>query len=616
MSCNDEKIVVIGFGHLMEYLFPCYQEYLGKELSTHLVATTVDAENIDAKRQKYPFQIIFSNNSQALATHPDIIFFAPPPQAAADLVEGTLVGYYEECRRNGTNLPDLYVFPPSPKGEYYLEQLGSDVSIVQILPNMTREIAGRNVAKEGYTLLTFPHGTTWEEWKKERLMRMFRPIGKTFELAPEHTLPVLASSVTCNVFIDLILELDLILCGQGKKVGYFRIAEGMRFRLNKKHATVVGTVLPCTDKGIEDGILKTAEIICRSWYEGLMKFLLEFGMEEEKTKEFLGQRLDSFLQMCQLMSVEQICEMREGRATRGGALYMGLQCYKEKKSGITEIMRKLIAGRKCEEDLRLIAEEIAQTVYRYSVKMGEGGRRTIEDEVITNEEFGIDHHATMYALLSKEIQLSCGEVGKKVMGAATLRYGIERGRRMAANAERNGDDLSLESYFAYVEWTDEKKEMGREIIQRAPFYETSVRRCGWVESWKKRGMLEYGRIYCQYADYGLVAGFNPKNILKLEKLLSFGSDYCDFEWTGYRMTEERMKQLSWTREKIGLKYRKDFLYHTAHLYQTIRDEFILKLGETGRKAAECALNEFGKIFSDEAAELVAEYQLEGEVSHE
>lgn len=219
-------------------------------------------------------------------------------------------------------------------------------------------------------------------------------------------------------------------------------------------------------------------------------------------------------------------------------------------------------------------------------------------------KFGIDHHATMYALLSKAVQQSCPEEGRTVLEQATLRYGRERGRRMAEQAMRDGVPLTLENYFAYVEWTDEDHEMERGIAQYVPIYQTTVYRCGWVESWKKRGLLEYGKVYCEYADYGLVSGFNPENLLKLEDTLSHGQKTCNFIWKGYAMDAERSEALRCSRERVGQQYQKTFLYHTGHLYSCLRDEFQKKLGNQGLQAAEHALAEFSEIFGPEAADVV------------
>lgn len=616
MQYEEQKIVIIGFGHLMEYLKPCYQEFLGQNLVENLVATTADVKNYEKKKAEQEFPILLNDNLTALETKPDIILFAPPPQAVPQLMEDTLKPYFAKCREEGDILPDLYVFPPAPAGKFYLDNLGYDVRVVSILPNMTREIAGRNVAKEGYTILTFPEESKWEEEKKQKLARMFSPLGQTLEIGPEHNIPVLASSVACNVFIDVVLSLEGIF-ERFEWIRYSEIAEAMRAVLYEAYDLRMPGVLPCGYGDISQDFLQVIRITEQSWYRGLLEFLEKYGMSGKETERFLAQRLDSFLQMCQLMTKAQIREMREKRATPGGSLDRGLKAFEEHRnvlkekleSIVREICRKERGGRpfkasaEVRSDLAEIAGTIAEAVCSHSMHMDKAKASEEEKKM----EFGIDHHATLFALLSKEIQEACGEAGKDAIGQATLHYGMERGQRMARQAQADGAPLTLEHYFAYVEWTDEKNEMKRGIAQKTPFYRTAVYQCGWVESWKKRGLLEYGRVYCQYADYGLVAGFNPDNVLKLDKTLSNGSDVCDFVWEGYELNEEREAVLKAARERVGLKYRKDFLYHTAHLYQCVTREFVERFGDTGKMAAEEALKEFAEIFSEEAADLVAEY---------
>lgn len=219
-------------------------------------------------------------------------------------------------------------------------------------------------------------------------------------------------------------------------------------------------------------------------------------------------------------------------------------------------------------------------------------------------QFSIDHHATMYALLSKHLQRLCPERGLEILGVATDRYGRERGMRMARCAAMDGVDCSLEHYFAYVEWTDADHEMVRGVAQREPEYRTLVHRCGWVESWKKRGLLEYGKIYCQYADFGLVHGFNPDNTLVLDETLSHGDAACVFRWAGYAMTPAREAALRDARARVGERYRRDFAFHTGHLFSCLRDEMIAQLGVVGAAAADLAMEEFAEIFTTEAADIV------------
>lgn len=592
---RDTKIVAIGFGHLIEYLLPCLEVFLGENFKKNLTATTADRTDYARKKAAYSFDVVLEDNMGALCTvQPDVILFAPPPSVAPALIEEVLVPYFQELRQVDRPVPDLYVFPPTPSGAFYLDKLG-EVNVVNILPNMTSHIAGRDVAREGYTLLTFPYGATWPEKNRNRLTAMFLPIGGTLEVPPDQVLAILASSVGCNIFTNVIFLLESRLRDMGEPAPYFAIARVLRYEMNQLTGLNIPDTLECGPDGMSDNARVLVIETCTAWYHGLERFLLEEGVPSGVVSVFLPQRLDSFLQICQLTSRKTIADNRNKCATGGGVLAKGLEIFEQKRSQVVQLLK---AGndrtQEWTQEVSACAHTIARTVLCHS--------RDMAGEPI---KFGIDHHATLYALLSKHVQQLCGQEGRRVLGDATFRYGNERGRRMAENAKSNGDPLTMVSYFAYVEWTDEKGEMKRSIRAKSPAYNPVVHRCAWTDAWKRRGLLEYGHIYCQYADFGICAGFNPKNQLEIHKLLSAGDDICDFDWK-FDMTPDRWDQLTALRKQVGTQYRKDFGYHTAHLYQSISDEFRRQLGSLGEEAAHQALEEFGRIFSPRAAQIIRE----------
>ena len=64
----------------------------------------------------------------------------------------------------------------------------------------------------------------------------------------------------------------------------------------------------------------------------------------------------------------------------------------------------------------------------------------------------IEHHAMMFAFLSKHAIRLCGNRGKDAILDAMTKYGKERGRRMALNAQTHGDPLNTMTNQAYGEW--------------------------------------------------------------------------------------------------------------------------------------------------------------------
>lgn len=132
---KDIKIVIIGMGFLMEYIMPGYSSLLGENVKTNVVATTVDEKDIERKRRELPFRVELGNNAKVLReVEPDIILFAPQPFFAGAIAESDLKPYFQELRDAGKPLPDLYCFPPNPAGKFYLDTVGPDIHVCNILP--------------------------------------------------------------------------------------------------------------------------------------------------------------------------------------------------------------------------------------------------------------------------------------------------------------------------------------------------------------------------------------------------------------------------------------------------------------------------------------------------
>ncbi len=155
-----------------------------------------------------------------------------------------------------------------------------------------------------------------------------------------------------------------------------------------------------------------------------------------------------------------------------------------------------------------------------------------------SDEFYIEEHATLYALIAKKAIELCGDPGFAAVEEATKLYGLERGGRMAKRALRDGKELTMMNYTQYSEWTDTRGESAGAIESYNPDYITITTRCGWCEAWKKHNLLDYGKIYCQFIDEYLVKGFNPENQLIISKTLSAGDELCHFCWAGASFRNE------------------------------------------------------------------------------
>lgn len=212
----------------------------------------------------------------------------------------------------------------------------------------------------------------------------------------------------------------------------------------------------------------------------------------------------------------------------------------------------------------------------------------------------IEHHAVLFALLSKYAITLSGDEGKEAVNAGVIAYGRERGARMAANALAHGDELTTMANQVYGEWVpDYEGQMDFGWLQTEPTFQTYVNKCAWCDAWKKHGLLDYGKYYCVNVDNAVYQGFRPDFVCHILKdTLSFGGTRCEFDW-GHPMTLEDVRNLEKRRSEIGMSCTKDFTFHTAHILHTVGNTIKEQLGETGMKAVQCAIDEYIQIFGPE-----------------
>ena len=217
----------------------------------------------------------------------------------------------------------------------------------------------------------------------------------------------------------------------------------------------------------------------------------------------------------------------------------------------------------------------------------------------------IEHHAVMFALLSKNIIEQFNENGKEAILKAMTKYGNERGARMAQNALKNGDELTVMTNQAYGEWKpDYEGQMVFGRLRTEPTLQTFISKCAWCEAWKKHDLLEYGKYYCVNIDNAVFQGFRSDFVCTpLTESLSFGGDRCDFDW-GEPLTEEEVVKLDEKKKELGTTCMKDFNYHTAHLLHSISNTLLEELGENAQDAIDKAKREFADKFGNEYLEVL------------
>lgn len=234
------------------------------------------------------------------------------------------------------------------------------------------------------------------------------------------------------------------------------------------------------------------------------------------------------------------------------------------------------------------------------------------DETITKTpergDFYIEDHAVLIGTFGRSAASLAGSCGLHALERAIATYGRERGRRAAMRCVADGNPLSSENYIVYGEWDDPKGLSRTEIVSISPCLRTKVTICAWCETWKRHGLLEYGKIFCSSIDQNLVHGFNPKLSLEMGKIISWGQDACEFEWSDCSFDSmERAKRMMARKKELAPRVTKDFLYHCGHLLSTFERELHLELGLLdGREIVSRAIRDYAAVFGNEKTSLVRE----------
>lgn len=212
----------------------------------------------------------------------------------------------------------------------------------------------------------------------------------------------------------------------------------------------------------------------------------------------------------------------------------------------------------------------------------------------------IEHHAMMFAFLSKHAIRLCGNRGKDAILDVMTEYGKERGRRMALNAQTHGDPLNTMTNQAYGEWKPDypgQMEFGQLCTE--PTLQTYISKCAWCEAWKKHHITEYGKYYCVNVDNAVYQGFRPDfTCTPISTSMSWGGDCCKFDW-GHPLSAEDNEALAAKKKELGTSCMKDFNFHTAHLMHTITRVLTKQLSAAGEKAVTLALAEYVDTFGQE-----------------
>lgn len=231
-------------------------------------------------------------------------------------------------------------------------------------------------------------------------------------------------------------------------------------------------------------------------------------------------------------------------------------------------------------------------------------------DIHEQEGFSEAQHALLFAWISRAVMETVGEQkGQEAIRKAVLRYGTQRGKRMALRARANGDPLNMLNYMAYGEWKASPGKMEQAMVEKSPHARIHIPKCPWYTTWDENGLLPYGRYYCLVIDEALASGFNPELQIDVNGTRSNGAGQCEFIYHDANLTPTNESILAYKKAVVpGESAVMPWEYHVGHLYTTLKTVLTAELGAEGQKAVEQGLAEFKARFGEQASQNVVAFQ--------
>lgn len=332
------KIVILGFGNLMESLLPCCGALLESSDSAvwteNIHAIKGSPEGLEQKQKQYPFPISAGDSPEVLRRiRPDVILFSPPPAMAKELTETVLLPYYNELRTDEAPLPLLITFPPTPLPRYYRQTLGKDAAQATLLPCVVQKAGSYSIGHLGYSLVAIDGRNMPKQTQMEQLKAFTKPVGNLLYPSQDDLISALSGMVTAHNVYELCftLEQSFRLCGEEFTLP--QIAAAMRRELRRFAPELIPAdstdAPPCTGE-LPHPYERLTGLTARAWYEGLCQFAAGQKLDLFDYGRFLRSTMDILLMTVQTETKEQLHLLSDGCATRGGLLEQALISYNNK----------------------------------------------------------------------------------------------------------------------------------------------------------------------------------------------------------------------------------------------------------------------------------------------
>jgi len=369
---TDLRITIIGLGNLMESIFPCIVDTIGRDnLSRQVNATTTDRPDLKRKQDALGIPVILNDNLAALKKmEPDIIFFAPPPHVAPGIIRNELKNYFAYIRQKSAVLPEIYAFPPTPAGAFYGEVLGKDIIVVNVLPHPVRVIGGKPLTHEGFYSRTF--NRSWPPENKARLKRVFETMGDGIDLKPDEIVPMMGTWIMLEVLSEVVITIADTLEEKGEPIGHKIVSKYIRAKARQVLSNAAKSSGFSGTEQIKAPLQLILDNVALAWYEGLRNYFQDVNFPIALSMRILNLLMDFQLHILEAEDRDVIDKNTVTAATKGGVLEKGIHCYHQTieatlKDEINRMPEK--SSRQWKEILSAKVTEAAHTVRNHGMTL-------------------------------------------------------------------------------------------------------------------------------------------------------------------------------------------------------------------------------------------------------
>ena len=203
------------------------------------------------------------------------------------------------------------------------------------------------------------------------------------------------------------------------------------------------------------------------------------------------------------------------------------------------------------------------------------------------------HHALMAALIYRQICRQCPENSGEIIKKVVSDYGAARGRIARENTISMGDALTVANYMAYKSLRTPDGGFIENVLENGPDLITQVTKCCWIDTWKKYGLLDYGKMYCEHCDDEMMKAYNREITMEIPQLAEHdGKDTCVFIW---RDTQVSYEELRAKKKLLGNRFVLTWQQLTDHLVACAKASLDEVEDGLSNRIIDAALTEFEAI---------------------